>query len=135
MAFSQDQPTWKHTCIISADGHDESSSFVHIFPLFFIILSQMFLDNVLIFHHSEFPSCLFHIYLIMIIYIVHYAPSYSSCKPLITMPSIFFEMECFIDFYFLIASTWFLFLAVKMSSFPLIYPTLILLFDITNVLT
>ena len=43
LVLSQDQHKWNHTCKIEVGGHDETSSVVHIYPQFCIVLSLFFL--------------------------------------------------------------------------------------------
>ena len=43
LIVSQDQHTWNHTCKLEEHGHNETSSFVRIYPLFLIVLYHIFL--------------------------------------------------------------------------------------------
>ena len=68
LAVSQDQITQKHTCKLESNRNYEISSFMNIYP-FLIILYQIFsFYNLLMLHQSEFPTYIFHLYLIIIIF-------------------------------------------------------------------
>ena len=72
LKLSQYEHKWKHTCKLEVGGHNETSSFFHIYPLFLIVLSHIFrFITFWWFNYKNFQH-IYHLYLIIIIFIIQF---------------------------------------------------------------
>ena len=77
LLLSQDQHTQNCKCKIETRSHNQTSSFVHIYALFLIVLYHIFsFYNILMLHQLVFTSYLFYLYLMIIIFILQRVSSF-----------------------------------------------------------